>query len=82
MLFVYKNLLAMVLAATGATFAWLYGGTIGDIMLRVTPWLCVLIIEVMFFFPQRRASETTYEARERVWESVWRDPLTLVWLAS
>ncbi len=78
MLFVYKNLLAMVLAATGATFAWLYGGTIGDIMLRVTPWLCVLMIEVMFFFPQRRASETTYEARERVWESVWRDPLTLV----
>ncbi len=81
MLFVYKNMLPMVLAASAAVFAWLYGGTIGSVMLGVTPWLCLLLFEGMLFFPQRRNDETSFEARERVWITLTHDPLTLVVLA-
>ena len=81
MLSVYRNLLPFVLAVSAAVFAWLYGGTIGSLMLGITPWLCFIMLEVMLFFPQRRDNETTYEARERVWETLWHDPLTFVVIA-
>ncbi len=77
MSFVYRNMLPMVLAATAAAFAWLYGGTIGSVMLGVVPWLCLLMFEAMLFFPQRRKVETSFEARERVWDTLTHDPLTL-----
>lgn len=81
MLFVYRNMLPMVLAATAAVFAWFYGGTIGGVMLGITPWLCILMFEVMLFFPQRRDVETTYEARKRVWDAMFHDPLTFIVIA-
>ena len=81
MSFVYRNMLPMVLAVSAAVFAWLYGGTIGSVMLGVAPWLCLLMLEGMLFFPQRHKDETSFEARERVWETLKRDPLTLAALA-
>jgi hypothetical protein len=62
---------------TGA-LAWLYGGTIGDVNLKTVPWLTVLLLEGLLCFPQQREGESPYLARERVWESLRRDPLT--WL--
>lgn len=77
MRFLYDNLRAIFIALVVSVVAWVYGGTMSAPLLRVVPWLMLFLLEVLFFFPQRHSSETTYDARERLWERMRKDPL--VW---
>ena len=74
----YDNVVTIMVAAVACTFAWLFGGTIADVLTPVAPWLFAILLELMLCFPQRRPGETTYEARERVWQALKADPLTWV----
>ena len=78
MSFLYNNLAAIAVAAVSAVLVWAFGGTRGDQLITFAPWLLAFMVEVVFFFPQRHGYETTYEARERVWRALKRDPLTWV----
>ena len=79
MSFLCENIAVMAVAAVASLMAWMFGGTRGGLLVPVVPWILVLMLEVIFFFPQRHSYETTYDARERVWHDLKRDPL--VWVA-
>lgn len=76
MRFLYDNLAAIYIALVVALMAWIFGGTMSEPLLKVVPWLMLLMAEVVFVFPQRHRDESVYEARERVWHSLKSDPLT------
>lgn len=78
MLFLYDNIVGIQIAALACVFAWLFGGTVSDALVPVIPWMLFILVELMFCFPQRYSGESTYEARERVWGALKRDPLTWV----
>ena len=78
MSFLVSNAAAIAVAAVVAALGWMFGGTRGDILTPVMPWLLALMTEIVLCFPQRHADETTYDARERVWRDIKRDPLTWV----
>lgn len=79
MRFLYENLAVIYIAIVTSLMAWLYGGMQQESLLATVPWLMLFMAELLFFFPQRRGGETTYEARERVWREMKKDPL--VWTA-
>ena len=79
MQFLYSNIAVFHVFAVCAVFAWLFGGIRGDYLPPVMPWVTALLLEVMICFPQHHEGETTYEARERVWEAMRKDPL--VWVS-
>ena len=72
----YDNVTTIMVAVVACTFAWLFGGTVAEYLTPVAPWLFAFLLEIMLCFPQRHRGETTYEARERVWTALKRDPLT------
>lgn len=78
MLFLYDNAVSVAVAGVCCVFAWLYGGTIASALLPTVPWVLAVLLEMMLCFPQRHPSETTSEARARVWKGMKRDPM--VWL--
>ena len=78
MLWLCENFAPFAVAAASSVVVWMFGGTRGSLLLPVVPWLVAILLETLFFFPQRRPGETTYAARERVWRGVKRDPLTWV----
>lgn len=78
MLFLYDNIAALAVAALACGFAWIFGGTRGDMLMPTIPWLFVFLLEIMICFPQRHTGESTALARERVWKALRKDPLT--WL--
>ena len=45
------------------------------------PWVWAIMAEIALCFPQRRAEENSYTARERVWADLKKDPLFWVCLA-
>ena len=79
MSFLCSNAAVIAVAAVASLMGWLFGGTRGDLLIPVVPWIFVLMLEVILCFPQRHSNETTYDARERVWHDMKRDPL--VWVA-
>ena len=79
MRFIYNNLAAIHVALVVSLLAWLFGGARADVLEPVVPWLLLLTAEVIVAFPQKGLMETTYEARERVWRAMKRDPF--VWTA-
>ncbi|MCR5414621.1 MAG: O-antigen ligase family protein [Kiritimatiellae bacterium] len=81
MWFLYDNIVAIQIAVICSAFAWLYGGTVAAALTPTIPWLLALLFEFMLCFPQRHSGETTYEARERMWSAIKRDPLTWIALA-
>ena len=78
MWFLYDNIVTFLIAGVACTLAWLFGGTMGNWLIPVVPWMLVLLLEGMLCFPQRHQGESTYEARERVWYRLKHDPLTWV----
>ena len=80
MFFFYDNVATIMVAVVACTFAWVFGGTRAEFINPVMPWIFAMLVEVMIFFPQRHAGETTYEARERVWRQLKADPLVWVTL--
>ena len=79
MSFLCNNAAVIAVAATVSLMGWMFGGTRGELLVPVVPWIFALMIEVILCFPQRHSYETTYDARERVWHDLKRDPL--VWVA-
>jgi len=79
--FVYDYLAAITLAVVSSIIVWLFGGTRGDMLTPVVPWLILFLVEMLLFFPQRRGWETTYDARKRLWKDLKRDPLVLTVVA-
>ncbi|MCR5752255.1 MAG: O-antigen ligase family protein [Kiritimatiellae bacterium] len=75
MRFVYDNLAVMYLAIVASLLAWMFGGTHSEPLVKVLPWLFLCTAEVVFIFPQKRQDESTYDARERVWFALKKDPL-------
>lgn len=78
MWFLYRNIAVFHVFAVMATFAWLFGGIRGEYLVPTVPWMIVLLLEGMICFPQRHDGENSYEARERVWDNIRKDPLTWV----
>ena len=76
---VYDNIAVFMTALVACVFAWLYGGTIHQANVTVIPWLLLFLVDIMMCFPQRHRGESIYDARERVWYNMKRDPL--VWVA-
>ena len=68
------NIFALVIA-----FSWIHGGTRPDLLVPVIPWLAFFVLQLMIVFPQGKSMETIAETRQRVWQSLRRDPLT--WFA-
>ena len=79
MSFLYNNVAVIAVAAVASVVGWLFGGARGDLLLPVVPWLFVLMMEIVLFYPQRHRDETIYEARARVWREMRRSPL--VWVS-
>ena len=77
--FLYNNVAVFTVAAVVSVTGWMFGGTRGDLLIPVMPWLFALMVEVIVCFPQCQRGETIYEARARVWKEMKRSPL--VWLA-
>ena len=77
MSFIYNNLAVLYVAGVVSALGWLFGGTRSDVLSYVAPWMILMLAQVLFLFPQKRASETTYEARERVWHALKKDPVFL-----
>lgn len=77
MSFVYDNLAVIFVAIVTGLMGWLYGGTRASVIADVAPWLILFMVQMLFFFPQKHVGETSYEARDRVWSAIKRDPL--VW---
>jgi len=79
MRFLCDNIAGIYIAAVAGLMAWVFGGTRSDLLLPLVPWLMLFMTEIILFFPQKRAGETSYEARERAWRAMKRDPL--VWVS-
>jgi len=78
MWFLYDNIVVVLVAAVCCVLAWLFGGIVASALLPTMPWLLAILFEMMLCFPQRHSGETTFDARERVWRHLKRDPLTWV----
>ena len=78
MFFLTRNLPVFAIAALMCAFAWVWGGTRGDLLFSFVPWLSLILLEVMFAFPQRMPYESIGDARLRVWRAVRNDKLTWV----
>lgn len=78
MSFLVNNAAAIAVGAVVSVMGWMFGGTRADLLIPVVPWLFVLMIEVLVCFPQRHSGENTYDARDRVWRELKKDPLTWV----
>ncbi len=78
MFFLYDHVVTIAVSVVACAFAWLYGGIVADALVPVMPWLFAILFEVMLCFPQRHSNETTYEARERVWYRMKKDPVTWI----
>lgn len=78
MRFLYDGMSVLFVSIPVCLLAWLFGGTDGPLVVSVAPWLVLLLVQAVVFFPQRREGETLYDAREAAWESMKKDPL--VWI--
>ena len=74
MSFLWDSFAPFAVAAASSAVVWMFGGTRGGLLTPVVPWLVALLVETLFFFPQRRPGETSFEARSRVWRALKRDP--------
>ena len=78
MFLISHNIAVFAIAAVLCSFAWVWGGARGDLLLSFVPWLSFILLEVMFAFPQRLPYESLDDARLRVWREVRRDKLTWI----
>ena len=78
MFLITHNIVVFAVAAVLCSFAWVWGGIRGDLLLSFVPWLSFILLEAMFAFPQRLPYESLDDARLRVWREIRRDKLT--WL--
>lgn len=70
------NIAVFAIAALLMSFAWVWGGTRGDLLPHFVPWITLILVEVTMAFPQRAPYESLSGARLRVWRAVRSDKLT------
>ncbi len=75
--FIVLALVALMLTL----FTWLGGGVVAPWLSPWTLWLTLLVAEAALLLPEQRREESLFVARQRVWRSVLRDPLTWLSLA-
>ena len=78
---VYRALPVVLVFLTDALYAWVWGGARFIPLIEWMPWVSLLALQTLFFFPQRHQWEDAVAARRRVWTSLARDPLTWISLA-
>lgn len=76
-----ESLPVILIFLTVAGFSWIFGGASAPHLLPVIPWLWVLALETLLFFPQRLPNESISDARARVWKGLSRDPMAYASLA-
>ena len=76
MSFFSRKIAVFAVALLLSSYAWVWGGTRGDLLPSFVPWITFVLIEVMFCFPQRLPYESLGDARLRVWRAVRGDKLT------
>ena len=74
------NIVVLAVAALLGSYAWVFGGTRGDLLPSFVPWLSLVLVEVALFFPQRTRYEKLASARLRVWREIKSD--RLVWVCA
>ncbi len=79
MLRIHCSVLLGLIAILFALFTWLGGGIVAPWLTPWTPWMTLLIAEVMLVLPEQRHNESLFDARRRVWRGLIRDPL--LWLS-
>lgn len=77
----YNNIIVFQIALLLGAYSWIFGGTMGPYLIPVIPWLTLILLEGMFFFPQRHEKESFGAARARVWKSLKSDALTWIVVA-
>lgn len=70
------NISVYAIAAVLCSFAWVWGGTRGDLLPHFVPWVTLVLFEVTMAFPQRAPYESLSGARLRVWREIRSDKLT------
>ena len=80
MSFLYDNIAPLAVAAVASVLVWVWGGAVGSSLVPVLPWLIALMIEAVFFCPQRHRGESIYEARDRVWGTLGQSKIFWVTL--
>lgn len=73
-----RNILLLHLIALVVLLGWIHGGTRGELLLPVIPWVAGLVLEWLLVYPQAKQEETLMDSRERVWGKLVHDPLTWV----
>jgi len=79
MSFLCNNMAVIYVAVAVSLLGWLFGGTRSALVVQIVPWLMLFMAEILLCFPQKKPGETTYDARERVWRRMKRDPV--VWMS-
>lgn len=73
-----KHILFFHIAALIIALGWIHGGTRPDWLLPVVPWMSVIILHWLILCAQPKKDELLLDSRQRVWQSLRKDPLTLV----
>lgn len=76
----FNNIIVYETALLICGISWVFGGTYGPYAREILPWFCVILLQGIFAFPQKKRNEFTTEARVRVAESIYQDPLSIVCL--
>lgn len=81
MFFISHNIAVFAIALVLGSFAWVWGGTRGDLLPVFVPWVTLVLFEVMIAFPQRAPYESLQSARLRAWRAIGADKLTWLCIA-
>ena len=71
----FRSIPVLLIFPTLAALTWIRGGTHGDMLVPIVPWLLALVFEVLICFPQRHFGEDAVQARQRCWRRMGRDPV-------
>lgn len=78
---IYNNMVVFLTALVPCAYSWIFGGTYAPYVNAVMPWVTLLMLEAMLFFPQHYENELIQAARARVWRGLRKDPLAWVIVA-
>ncbi len=76
-----KNFVLLHVAAVFFLVSFLGGGTRGEWLRAWAPWMTLAVWQALMIFPQQKKNETLFQARERTWHGLFRDPILYLGLA-
>ena len=75
MKWILKYFVVLHVALAFALYSWLGGGTRSGWLQAWAPWVTFAMFQALMIFPQVKTTETLFQARERVWAGLFKDPL-------